>query len=90
LEYYVKKGFEFVTYVTRIGGAIMAKRRLKKIDDIRRYLAGLINRTEAGEVEPGLAGKLGYLANSLARVIETSDLEKRIEQLEKEASKGEG
>jgi hypothetical protein len=58
-------------------------RRLKTIHDVRRYLAGLINRVEAGNVEPGLAGKLGYLANSLARVIEGSELEKRVDELEK-------
>jgi len=57
-------------------------RRLRSLDDVRRYLAGLINRTEAGEVDATLAGKLGYLANSLARVIENSDLERRIEALE--------
>ena len=59
-------------------------RRLKTLEDLRRYLANLINRTESGKVEPGLAGKLGFLANSLARVIEGSDLEPRIEKLEKQ------
>lgn len=65
-------------------------RRLKTMEDVRRYLANLINRTEQGKVDPNLAGKLGYLANSLARIIEGSTLEKRIEVLEKEvASKAE-
>jgi len=59
------------------------KRRLKTLEDVRRYLANLINRTEAGKVEPSLAGKLGYLANSLAKIIEGSDLEKRISEIEK-------
>jgi len=58
------------------------RRRLKTMQDVRRYLANLINRAEAGEVEPSLASKLGYLANSLAKVIEGSDLEKRIKRLE--------
>jgi hypothetical protein len=62
-------------------------RRLITIHDVRRYLASLINRTEAGKVEPGLAGKLGYLANSLARVIEGSGLEKRVGELEKTLKK---
>ena len=44
----------------------------------------MINRTESGKVEPGLAGNLGYLANSLAKIIEGSDLEKRVNVLEKE------
>ena len=61
----------------------MPKRRLKTMEDIRRYLANLINRTESGSVEASLAGRLGYLANSLARIIEGSELEKRISKLEK-------
>ena len=52
------------------------------MQDVRRYLANLINRAEAGEVEPSLASKLGYLANSLANVIQGSELEKRIKKLE--------
>ncbi len=58
------------------------RRRLKTMQDIRRYLANLINRAEAGEVEPSLASKLGYLANSLVKVIEGSELENRIKRLE--------
>lgn len=60
----------------------MAKKRLKSMEDIRRYLAGLVNRTEAGEVDPAVAGKLGYLSSILLRSIEHGDLEKRIEILE--------
>ena len=59
-------------------------RRLKTLEDVRRYLANLINRTEAGKVDPGLAGKLGYLANSLAKIIEGSELEKRVDVLKGE------
>jgi hypothetical protein len=60
----------------------MPRRRLKTMEDVRRYLANLINRTEAGEVEASTAGKLGYLASILTRVIEGSDMEKRVEALE--------
>ncbi len=65
----------------------MPRRRLKTLEDVRRYLANLINRTEDGEVDPSLAGKLGYLANSLARVIEGSELEKRVDALERQMTK---
>ena len=57
-------------------------RRLNNMLDLRRYLANLINRTEAGEVAPVLAGKLGYLASILQRVIEGGDLERRVGELE--------
>lgn len=46
-------------------------------------MANLINRTEAGDVAPMLAGKLGYLASILHRVIEGGDIEKRLSELEK-------
>jgi len=59
----------------------MAK-RLKNTTDLRRYLANLINRAEKGDVDPNLAGKLGYLVSLLAKLIETSDLEQRLEVLE--------
>lgn len=62
----------------------MAKRRLKTIKDLRRYLANLINRTDAGEVEATLSGKLGYLTGILLKAIEGSDIEKRVGALEKE------
>ncbi len=65
----------------------MPRRRLKTLEDVRRYLANLINRTEDGEVDPSLAGKLGYLANSLARVIEGSELEKRVDGLEQQIAR---
>ena len=66
------------------------RRRLKSIEDIRRYLANLINRAENAEIDPNLASKLGYLAINLAKIIEGSTIEKRIESLEKElASKAE-
>ena len=58
-------------------------RRFKSMQDVKRYLASLINRAEAGEIEPAMVSKLGYLANSLVKVIELTNLEKRVERLEK-------
>jgi hypothetical protein len=65
----------------------MPERRLKDLRDVRRYLANLINRTERKEVDSTLAGRLGYLASILMRVMEGSDLENRVELLEKKAEK---
>ena len=62
-------------------------RRLKTMADVRRYLGSLINRTEAGILEPGVAGRLGFLANILVRVIEGSDLERRLDSLEQKLTK---
>ena len=60
------------------------RRRLKSSEDIRRYLANLINRAENAAIDPNLASKLGYLAINLAKIIENSTLEKRIEAIEKQ------
>lgn len=62
----------------------MTKRRLKTMEDVRRYIANLINKTESGEVDGMLAGKLGYLSNILIKIIEGGQLEKRVDLLEKE------
>lgn len=49
-------------------------RRLKELKDVRRYLANLINRVEAGQVAPEKASKLTYVASALVRVIEAMAL----------------
>ncbi len=55
------------------------KRKLTTLSDVRRLLASLINRAESGEIDINFASKLGYLANSLARVIESNETQKRLE-----------
>lgn len=61
----------------------MPFRRLQTTQDLRRYLAGLINRTEAKKIDANLARSLTYMTSILMRAIEGSDLEKRIEELER-------
>jgi len=61
----------------------MPKRRLKTNLDIRRYLANLINRVEANELEVQKAGRLAYISQILLKALENTDLEERLEALEK-------
>ena len=58
-------------------------RRLKKMSDIRRALASIVNKTERDEIDLVKAGKLGYLLQILSRVAESSELESRITKIEK-------
>jgi hypothetical protein len=60
------------------------RKRLKTLSDVRRYLAGLVNRLEDGKIDPSIAGRAGYLCNILSSCIKDSTLEQRIEALEKE------
>ncbi len=62
---------------------IIRKRRLKTMEDLRRFLADTVNRLNKDELEASKASKLGYLCQILARIIEGGDLEKRIASLEK-------
>jgi len=68
----------------------LAKKRLKNLEDCRRYLAKLVNKVETDEIDLTKAGKLGYLLNILIGCIKDSDLEKRITDLEKIITNGKG
>ena len=57
--------------------------RLRTPADVSRFLAAVINKTLRDEIDPQTAGKLGYLSNILLGALETSDLERRVEELEK-------
>jgi len=60
----------------------MSRKRLKTLNDARRYLANLINRLEDNEIDAVRAAKLGFLTNVLIGCIKDGDLETRIEKLE--------
>jgi len=61
----------------------MPKRRLKDSADIRRFLAYLITATESGTMEVAKGKSLTYMAQTLWRVISESELEERVNALEK-------
>lgn len=58
------------------------KRRLKSAQDVRRFLADLIHRVDADEIDGSKASKLGYLANILLSGIRADELEDRLTKLE--------
>ncbi len=64
-------------------------RRLKTINDCRRYLARIITDLEARKIDPQIAGRIMYGLNILAKTMEISfqqdklnSLVERIELLE--------
>jgi len=59
------------------------KRRLNTMRNLRLWLADIANRAEHGEIELKLARCLAYIAQVLRSVIEASDLEKRVAELER-------
>lgn len=61
---------------------IPCKRRLNTAQDVRTFLADLVNRANRGEVDTATAKCIGYLLQILNGVISTSDLEQRLAALE--------
>jgi hypothetical protein len=57
--------------------------RLETPRDIAILFAQTINQVRKGQIAPKVAGTIGYLAFSLGKVLETSNLEERIARLEK-------
>ena len=61
-------------------------RRLSSINDLRRYLADIIRRTDPGteRLDSATAGRLGNLLNLQKAFITEGELEERIRRLEEE------
>ena len=59
-------------------------KRLKSLNDVRRFLSSVTNQLNSGEITESRARTLGYLCSILQQVIQNSDLEARIDELEKQ------
>lgn len=56
--------------------------RLTSARAVRTYLAGCLQRLENGELDENQTKSRAYVAQVLVKILETSDLEKRIAALE--------
>jgi len=81
--------FEKIRYTKQIsidpsgvGGETM--KRLKSLNDVRRFLSAVTNDLNDDKITESRARTLGYLSSILQQVIQNSDLEARVEELEKE------
>ena len=59
-------------------------KRLQTLGDVRRYLAGLLNRYEAKEIDEVHLKAAAYVSNILTSTIKDSELEQRIDKLEEQ------
>jgi hypothetical protein len=64
------------------------RRRLATMSDLKRYMQSVINRLEDGDLDPALAGRLGYLVNIMRAVIQDGDFEERLSKLESQIEVG--
>lgn len=58
------------------------RRRLKSATDCRRFLADLVHRLDADEVDGAKASKLAYIVNILLAAVRTDEVEARLTALE--------
>ena len=66
----------------------MSKKRLQTLSDLRRYMANLLNRYEAEEIDERHLKAGAYVCNVMAGIIKDDDLDKRITKLENEVRDG--
>ena len=67
----------------------MAKKRvprIKTVGDVATFLARISRETYRGDLDLGAAKTLTYTLSVLCRALESSDLEQRLEALEKTLS----
>jgi len=57
--------------------------RLDRVSDCKRELARLYREARRGEITAQTATRLAYLLNMMAQLIEATELEKRVETIEK-------
>ncbi|HQG79256.1 MAG TPA: hypothetical protein PK564_02855 [bacterium] len=62
------------------------KIRLKKPDDLRKFVVKVINDLNEGTITESKAKTYGYLGNCLTKIFETVELAARVEQLEEALS----
>ena len=55
---------------------------LRNAQDVCSLIAGMINQVRRGELDPGVAKTLGYLANTLLSAMQQGPLEERLAKLE--------
>ena len=59
------------------------RRKLRTLNDVRRYLANLLLQLEADHVERQKATSLAYIASLIQKCIVDADVETKLKELEK-------
>ena len=58
--------------------------RLRTIQDVSSYLAQLIRRVDRDDIPLTKGRSLAFMCNTLKSCLEASDIEKRVEELERQ------
>jgi hypothetical protein len=59
------------------------KIKLNSLDDVRREMATVYREARGGRMDASEAGRLAYILSGIGKLIEATDIERRIVQMER-------
>ncbi|SCY13738.1 hypothetical protein [Nitrosospira sp. Nsp13] len=60
------------------------KIKMNALEDVRREMARVYREARVGTIDTSEAGRLAYILSGIAKLIEATEIEKRLELMEKE------
>ena len=60
-----------------------AKIKLNALEDVRREMASVYREARAGRMDASEAGRLAYILTGIGKLIEATEIEKRLSQMER-------
>ena len=64
-----------------------AKIKLNALEDVRREMASVYREARAGRIDTSEAGRLAYILTGIGKLIEATEIEKRLSQMERKLLK---
>lgn len=64
-----------------------SKIKLNALEDVRREMASVYREARGGRMDTSEAGRLAYILTGIGKLIEATDIEKRLQQMERELLK---
>jgi hypothetical protein len=63
------------------------KIKLNSLDDVRREMASVYREARSGRMDASEAGRFAYILSGIGKLIEATDIERRIVQMERKLLK---
>jgi hypothetical protein len=60
-----------------------SKIKLNSLEDVRREMASVYREARAGIIDTSEAGRFAYILSGIGKLIDATDTEKRLEQMER-------
>ena len=64
-----------------------SKIKLNQLEDVRREMASVYREARAGRMDASEAGRLAYILTGIGKLIEATEIEKRLSQMERKLLK---